>query len=804
MVVAKSLVLLKTAVRRVPDQLPRFAASLVTAGLSVATGAALASGAGIPPLQRTPTASEPARRSGPSDDAPTLRATDLLQLRAVTAIAVSRDGRRAVYVVRSIAPAQWQGDDAVYEYRATLWTIDLVEDAAEPRQLTFGPAMDSFPTISPDGREVAFLRRGQPGANPGEARPETLDQVFVLPLDGGEAQALTAMPHGAKRPAWSADGRQLVFAAPVELAELPGAPAWDLGRPGRRWNDEPFTGTADAPKPAGTSPDGDLDQRRAWLAKNASQRAPLVISRLDFVEDTALRRSTRFDQLFVVDRHGLDPAPRRITGAFADHQDPAFMPDGRSIIYSRIDPRGAHPDTVRDRELRVVPTSGGDERIFLGREGFAFERPEPSPSGTHVGFLATRTDEPASRPAVLGVVPIDRGNPPASAGRAESAEPGDATGGTGPDEPVFITEALDRSVVRWQWNASSTGFLFVVADRGGFPLLSITSSLVVPVDVARRHDGFPVGVHAVAAGAGAVVYARTTPQQPSVLVCADARGERELVDLNPWTAQRRLSIPIERWIERPDGERIQSFVMPPPRLVPGRRAPVALMIHGGPAAMWGPGELSSWHELQYLASRGFGVVYANPRGSIGYGADFVRANRGDWGPGPAGDVLAALDDALRFDWADRERQVIGGGSYGAYLTAFVIGRERRFRAAVADRGVYDLRTFFGEGSAWRLVEWTYGGMPFDQRLRDRIDRDSPVNDVQRIRTPLLIMHGDIDRRTGTAQSEMLYRGLRVLGRPVELVRYPNADHDLSRRGDIRLRLDRLVRTVEFFERFTGG
>lgn len=723
-------------------------------------------------------------RTAPADDAPTLRATDLLQLRAVTAITVSRDGRRAVYVVRSIAPEQWQGDDVSYEYRATLWTIDLVDDAPAPRQLTFGPALDSFPTLSPDGRHVAFLRRGQPSATAIGAP----DQVFVLPLDGGEARPLTALAHGAKRPAWSPDGTRLVFAAPVPMGELPGAPGWEHGRPGRRWNDEPFTGTAEAPKPGGLSPDGDLAQRRAWLARNASQRAPLVISRLDFVEDTALRSSMRFDQLFVVEVDGeaRDSSPRRITQAFADHRDPAFMPGGRDIIYSRLHGRGADPDAVQERELRIVPVDGGDERVFLSREGYAFERPEPSPSGAHVGFLATQTDQPAFRPALLGVMPVAGSDSPDS------------------NEPVFLTEALDRSVVRWQWVPGSAGVLFVVADRGGFPLLSINSSVLLPIDVARSHDDVQVGVHAMGAGAGSIVFARTTPQQPSVLVCVDARGERELVDLNPWTASRRLSEPIERWIERPDGQRVQAFVMPPARLLPGRKAPIALMIHGGPAAMWGPGELSSWHELQYLAARGFGVVYANPRGSLGYGADFVRANRSDWGPGPAGDVLAALDDALRFEWADRDRQVIGGGSYGAYLTTFVIGRDRRFRAAVADRGVYDLRTFFGEGSAWRLVEWAYGGMPFDQRLRDRIDRDSPVNDVQRIRTPLLIMHGDHDRRTGTAQSEMLYRGLRVLGRPVELVRYPNADHDMSRTGDVRQRLDRLIRSVEFFERFVGG
>jgi dipeptidyl aminopeptidase/acylaminoacyl peptidase len=199
-----------------------------------------------------------------------------------------------------------------------------------------------------------------------------------------------------------------------------------------------------------------------------------------------------------------------------------------------------------------------------------------------------------------------------------------------------------------------------------------------------------------------------------------------------------------------------------------------------------------WHEFQWLCGRGYGVVYCNPRGSNGY-----------WGAGPSGDVLAALDDACTLDWVDRERLVIGGGSYGGFLTAYMLTRDQRFKAAVAERGVYDLATFFGEGSAWRLVEWYFGGYPFDPRLRDAMVRESPFYEARRIRTPLLIMHGSSDLRTGFVQSEMLYRALRVLGRPVEYVRYPGADHDMSRRGPVRQRIDRMVRTVEFFERFIG-
>ena len=131
---------------------------------------------------------------------------------------------------------------------------------------------------------------------------------------------------------------------------------------------------------------------------------------------------------------------------------------------------------------------------------------------------------------------------------------------------------------------------------------------------------------------------------------------------------------------------------------------------------------------------------ANPRGSSGYGYELQRANFQDWGEGPAGDVLAVVDQVALNDWIDEDRLVVTGGSYAGYLTAWIVGHDHRFRAAVAQRGVYDIATFFGEGNAWQLVEYAMGGYPFDARYRDVINRNSPLTYVNRIRTPLLIMH----------------------------------------------------------------
>jgi len=710
--------------------------------------------------------------------------TDLLRLRAVESIDVSRDGRTAIWTVRSSTPRQWVDDDTEYATRSHLWIADLFSEPLEPRQLTFGASIDTAPKLSPDGTRVAFVR-SEPGASGG-------GQLYLLDLRGGDARSLTdgtTFERGVGSPAWAPDGRSIAFTSAVAISELPGTPSWPLERPGRAWNDEPHSGTADAPESADASPDGNLAQRRAWLAKQAAKDDPRVIVRLDFIDDRGLRGGMTFHQIFTIGTE-LDAAtPRRLTAAFRDHHDPVFMPDGSRIVFRASgDQPNVHPDRSIGSELRSIRADGSDERRVAGRAGWSYVDPMPSRDGTAIAFRARPIDEPSFRQWMLGVIDATDDHPT-----------GDATGGENVASSIMLTQRLDRSVRRFAWHGAD-GLIFSVADRGGFPLLSLQPANPELLELERSVDGMPVGVHAFAAGGGVIVLARTTPQHPCRLILRDARGERTLMDLNRWTAERWLAMPQERWITRPDGSRVQMWVMEPRRVRRAERHPLLLLIHGGPNAMWGPGELTMWHEMQVLAGAGFGIVYANPRGSGGYGYAFERANRQDWGPGPAGDVLAAVDAALSLDWVDRQRLGVSGGSYGGFLTAWILTRDNRFRAAIADRGVYDIDTFFGEGSAWRLVERAFGGNPYDARVRELLDRHRPILDARRIRTPLLIMHGDNDRRTGYAQSEMLFRALKSLERPVELVRYPRADHDMSRRGELRQRIDRIVRMTEFLDR----
>jgi dipeptidyl aminopeptidase/acylaminoacyl peptidase len=341
--------------------------------------------------------------------------------------------------------------------------------------------------------------------------------------------------------------------------------------------------------------------------------------------------------------------------------------------------------------------------------------------------------------------------------------------------------------------------LFATPWQGGEPLLSVAAT---GGEVARLIDG-PTGVGAFDEGGGRIVYALISVPDPNELYVREKNGAtRQLTDLNAWVKDKEIVIPEEHWLTRPDGMKVQYWIMNPTHPEAGKRYPWVLDMHGGPSAMWGPGEFSMWWEFQLFCSWGYGVTYANPRGSGGYGYEFQRANYRDWGKSPMNDVLAALDETQKTDpYVDPQRLFLTGGSYAGYLTAWMIGHDQRFKAAAAQRGVYDLSTFYGEANAWALVPEEFGGYPWEPEVRKVLDEESPITYVANIRTPFLIIHGSQDFRTGFAQSEMLFRSLKQLNRPVEYVRYPAIGHELTRSGPPLQRMDHMLRIIEFFERY---
>ncbi len=717
--------------------------------------------------------------------------TDLLKIQQLGALTASPDGRTVAYTATTMV--EKPDAEGEYTYRTHLFVIPVSGDG-QPRQLTHGDREAAQPAWHPDGDRLAFVREA-----------DGKSQVFVLPLFGGEAYQLTRFEHGASAPRWSPDGKRLLFAAPLsekDLRERTGeTPLWTDERPGRSPAD---TAAADP------DPDGALDGIRTWLDRHSDDGNPRVFTRLNLQGELDLEPRPSFRHYFVVDATQEDAEPVLVTRGFTSFNSAAWLPDGYQILLSGEPETETHPDRVLDSDLFVVDFDGRNFHRLLDLEGYALYDPTPSPDNRLIAFLARDLDDPGYAQTELGLFALDGKSP-----------------------PELLTLGFDRSLYDPRWSIDNWHLFFVAPSEGGFPLFrlavnegkralpgdSLAADSLVQARAAftrgetvvrnltvERLTNLEHGIRSYDLSAATVYYVLTEALNPYEIYASSMNfsSQRRLTEHNAsWLKDRRLSVP-EAFTLRRDTLRIPYWVMKPTFQERGRDYPMLLEIHGGPSAMWGPGEATMWHEFQFMAARGYGVVFSNPRGSGGYGHAYKKLNYQDWGDGPASDVLAVATEAVRRNrWIDPDRQVVTGGSYAGYLTAWIVGHDNRFKAAVAQRGVYDLATFFGEGNAWRLVPTHFGGYPWDEDARAVLDANSPLSYLAQIRTPLLIIHGDNDLRTGVIQSEVLYKSLKALERPVEYVRYPKAGHDLSRSGDPRQRMDRILRIYEFMERYVG-
>lgn len=689
-----------------------------------------------------------------------VKVTDMLKIKTISNVVLSNDGSKAAYSITSIEPDGDSKQD--YKYNSQLWLVNT-DGTPSFKQLTSSNA--SQVAWSPDGRTLAFVRTvdGKP-------------QIFLLSMDGGEAIQLTKQKNGAFSPKWSPDGKKILFGSSISLKDLlkdsilnPGksVPEWTMERPGFNNNNwlKPATTKAD--------PDGSIDEVRAWLDNNVNDRKATLINKLNFQDEMNINGGQSFTHYFITDAKP-GAAATAITKGFARIAGADFTPDGTQLLLTGNTDVSQHPDRALEQEIYLMNADGSNFRKLLGEKGKSYFAPSISPSGRQLAFQQGTTSFVSIQS--LAIMPLN---------------------GT---EKDIVLIPMDRSKGGLTWSRDEKYVYFTAQSNGGAPIYRADVK-AKKVEQLTDYDG---GVGAFDLVNNKLVYTRTDITSPSELYFADAaaKNAKRITSINAdWIRNKQLSLPEKRTFVNSKGLTVEYWMMKPANYEPGKKYPLVLEIHGGPSAMWGPGEASMWHEYQFFTSKGYGVVYCNPRGSGGYGQEFLRANVEDWGTGPTSDVLTAVDKTVAEGWADTSKLVVTGGSYAGYLVAWIISHDQRFKAACSQRGVYELNTFFGEGNAWRLVPNYFGGYPWEQKAREILDRESPFNYVQNIRTPYIIFHGDNDRRTGFVQSEMMYRALKVLGRPVEYVRHPGGTHELTRSGDNRQRMDQMLRTWEFFERY---
>jgi dipeptidyl aminopeptidase/acylaminoacyl peptidase len=684
--------------------------------------------------------------------------TDLTKIQLVSSISTAKN--KVIYTVNSIE----KNEDKALEFEYTNRLYLLSDDKKSSIALTRGKEGVGQAELSPDGKMVAFVRR-----------VKDKSQIFILPLSGGEPWQLTRSKYGASSPKFSPDGKRILYSAGIRLEELANdsllnptksLPAFSLEKPGYANDAYLLKG-----KKAKANPDGSLEEIRAYLDKSNEDKKTRVFTRLNFQGEANLNGDISFSHLFEIEvREGAEA--RSLTNGFVSYSGANYTPDGKSIVVSTAKDPDEHPDRESENQILIISLSDLKQKVLLKTDKTSYRGFSLSPSGKKAATIVSGTE--GLNYGRLALVNAD---------------------GSG----LKLIE-FDRIPTNFNWTPDEKFLYFTAQSNGGSPVfrLEISSGKV------SRLSDYDTGVANLnLLESGEFVYARTGADNPNelYLASADMSKKTRLTDLNEhWVKTKKLSIPEKHTYKNSIGQDVEFWVMKPANFTPGQKYPVVLQLHGGPTAMWGPGEGSMWHEFQYFAAQGYGVVFPNQRGSGGYGKDFQFSNYRDWGKGPQEDALGALDLASKESWVDKDRVVITGGSYAGYLTAWIIAHDHRFKAAFAQRGVYDLSTFMGEGNAWRLTP-NYFGMPWEKEEETKIRENSPFTYVDQIRTPFLIKHGDNDLRTGVIQSEMMYKSLKYLNREVEYVRYQGATHELSRTGNVRQRIDRILRIHEFFQRY---
>ncbi len=627
------------------------------------------------------------------------------------------------------------------------------------------------PRLHPTDRTVAYVV-----GTVDEERNDYGGSIWLRSLDGDEEpRQFTAGELRETSPRWSPDGRRLAFVAKrgeEKAGQLYVIPA--AGGEARR-----LTKLKEDVSDAKWSPDGtriafhSRVRDAEYDEEDDRARRPRHITRLAYKLDNVGWTFDRRSQVFSVAADGSGE-PQQLTSGEWESNSPAWSPDGKRLAF--VSSRGEDWDILLASDIYVMPAEGGEPELLTSRDGEC-DAPVWSPDGTEIAYQYTPDIETFPRHTQIAVVDV--------ATRERRILTGSLDRNCGPYPPIgeLIWEG-DRLV-------------FGVEDRGNVHVYSVAADgssapeLLVGGELAISGYDYRNGtlVHVAATG--------STLRELYL-------GERRLTDVGrPFAEAHEIVAPERFSATSSEGAEVDGWLVRPTGFEEGKRYPVLLSIHGGPFSQYSTG---FFDEFQVFAGAGYAVLYANPRGSSGYSEEWGRAicgPLGDLGPGwgtrDYDDLMAVVDEALnRYDFLDADRMGVLGGSYGGYMTSWIVGHTKRFRAALSERAVNHLVTAFGSSDMFWVFARHFGGYPWDDV--EAYLKHSPATYVDEMTTPLLIVHSDQDLRCHHEQAEHLFIALRLRHREVELIRFPAESHELSRSGSPKHRVMRFEAILDWFGR----
>ncbi|MBN2226523.1 MAG: S9 family peptidase [candidate division Zixibacteria bacterium] len=625
--------------------------------------------------------------------------------------------------------------DDKQKYYSHLYVYDL--KARQSKRYTFGEIHDSAPVWSPDGKQLAFT-----------STRDKKSGIYLMPVEGGAERRLLELDGAVSGLHWTPDGKSLVYMF--------------------RYN----------------------DSHRETDEKKKSE-PPLFrhINRLFYRWDGAGWNPKDHFHIYRLD---IDrDKPVQLTKGNYDDLMPSVSPDGKWVVYMSNHSRNPDLDSLFE-DLFIVSVNGGQPRRVPTPAGPKMI-PTFSPNGKKIAYLGH--DKPASDWGSTNfhvwTVGVD--------GRPKAIDLIKKF-----DRPAFDMTAGDlcegHQSAPLYWSPDGKRVYFTASDTGSTHLFYVSSMGGLPTRVTHR----PCHVkgYTMAGRMRNLATITSDLKNPGDLFIlppqfkGDAKAE-QLTDINrELFAQIDMPTTKEVWFKAHDGFELQGWLVTPPRFNRNRRYPAILEIHGGPRVQYG---FTFFHEMNYLASKGYVVFYTNPRGGSGRGESFAAAISGGWGEIDYYDCMSATDYLEKRPFVNGKRLAVTGGSYGGYMTNWIVGHTNRFRAAVTQRSVVNLESFLGSSDIGYMLYREFDGHPWQNP--ETYHKCSPLTYAKNIKTPLLIIHSEQDLRCGIEQAQQLFTTLKLMRKTVEMVVFPGEPHGLSRHGRPDRRVARLEWIVKWFDRY---
>jgi dipeptidyl aminopeptidase/acylaminoacyl peptidase len=629
-------------------------------------------------------------------------------------------------------------------YDTALWLV-ATAGGEVPRRLTLGPR-DGAPRWSPDGRTLAFSRAGEREA----------PQIHLLPVaSGGEARKLTDMPRGAGAAEWSPDGRTIAFTS------------------------------------ASTPEEIDLKKKGAPPAKKSDVRViTRAVYRFDgggWLDPTSIAHIWTVP----VDDRSEPAEARQVTSGKYSEGSIAWSADGTKIYFTtnRVDePYYVPPDA----NAYAVPAGGGMPQLVIDIDG-PVGGPVAAPDERRFAFAGFVNPARVQSHQQSDVFVYEDGKARNLTANHDfeigSGLAGDQRPPRGGGEQALV------------WTPDGQSLIFAMTQHG--------KGNLVRMNVASgRMEQLTDGNHEIVsytATADAARFAVTITDTTHVVeLFLFELASKKLTQLTrhnePLFAQLDLTPPEEIWYSSFDGKKIQAWILKPPGFDAGKKYPMILQIHGGPHAAYGH---TMYHEMLWMAAKGYVVLFPNPRGSTSYGQEFSNIIQHRYPGDDYKDLMLGVDEVLKRGYVDEKRMGVTGGSGGGLLTNWTVTQTNRFAAAVSQRSVADWQNFWYTADFTLFLPTWFRSYPF--RDPEEFLARSPVRYVEKINTPIMFVEGDADMRTPPNQGgEAMFRALKALKKTTVMVRFPGETHDLSRTGRPAHRIERLQHILNWFDKYLLG